>query len=89
MLFGAVASALLIGPSAYHPLRFRPHHVEHTVEMGQVALTIAAGVVVACSMIVTHEVAVVLGTGNLALLGGLWLVLRSPAARGIGADAHR
>lgn len=66
LLFAAVALALLIGPSAYHRLQFRRHDVEHTIEMGHrmavaglicPALAIGAGVVVACSTAVSHQLA--------------------------------
>ena len=57
LLFSAVASALLIAPSAYHRLNFRQGDKEHIVEMASI-LTVAG--LVALSLAMTGAVLLIM-----------------------------
>jgi len=84
----AVASALLIAPSAFHRLEWRSHDKEHLLEvsnrftiagMAFLALAICAVVFLIADYIYNPIAGVVLAGLAIVLYGGLWYVL--PLAR--------
>ncbi len=88
MLLAAATSGLLIGPGAYHRLRFRSHDLEHTIAIGHrmaiaglasLVCAIGCSIVLAASMLISHGPAVLLGAVAFAFVSTLWFVL--PIAR--------
>ena len=84
----AVASALLIAPSAFHRLEWRSHDKEHLLEisnrftiagMAFLALAICAVVFLIADYIYNPSAGIVLSALAIVLYGGLWYVL--PLAR--------
>ena len=84
----AVASALLIAPSAFHRLEWRSHDKEHLLEisnrftiagMAFLALAICAVVFLIADYIYNPSAGIVLSVLAIVLYGGLWYVL--PLAR--------
>jgi hypothetical protein len=84
----AVASALLIAPSAFHRLEWRSHDKEHLLEisnrftiagMAFLALAICAVVFLIADYIYNPITGIVLSALAIVLYGGLWYVL--PLAR--------
>ena len=84
----AVATALLVGPVAYHRLLFRRHQKEHLVKIANimaicglviVALAVSGAVLLIVSYVVPGVPAVVISVCVFVAFAGLWLVL--PLAR--------
>lgn len=89
LLLSAIATALLLGPVAYHRLVFRRHEKERLVKdanvmaisgLAAVALAISAAVLLVVSYVDKGPVVVLIATFTVCLFVGLWLVL--PFARG-------
>jgi uncharacterized membrane protein len=84
LVLAAVATALLVGPVAYHRLVFRRHLKESLVVAANVmaicglitvALAISAAVLLVASFVVPGTAAVVIGCCVPALFAALWLAL--------------
>jgi len=83
LLLAAVATALLIGPVAYHRLVFRRHLKRHLVGaanvmailgLAAVGLTVSAAVLLVVSYVVHGAPAVIIGVLVVCLFAGLWFV---------------
>jgi Family of unknown function (DUF6328) len=83
LLLAAVATALLVGPVAYHRLVFRRHLKRHLVGaanvmailgLATVGLTISAAVLLVASYVVHGAPAVIIGVFVVCLFAGLWFV---------------
>jgi Family of unknown function (DUF6328) len=84
VVLAAVATALLVGPVAYHRLVFRRNLKEHLVRAANVmaicglmtvALAISAAVLLVVSFVVPGVVATVISVGVICLFAALWLGL--------------
>jgi len=83
LLLAAVATALLVGPVAYHRLVFRRHLKRHLVGAANVmailglavtGLTISAAVLLVVSYVVHGARAAIIGIFVVCLFAGLWFV---------------
>jgi hypothetical protein len=83
LLLAAVATALLIGPVAYHRLVFRRHLKRHLVGaanvmailgLATVGLTVSAAVLLVVSYVVHGAPAVIIGGFVVCVFAGLWFV---------------
>jgi uncharacterized protein DUF6328 len=83
LLLAAVATALLIGPVAYHRLVFRRHLKRHLVGaanvmailgLAAVGLTVSASVLLVVSYVARGLPTVVIGIFVVCLFAGLWFV---------------
>jgi hypothetical protein len=83
LLLAAVATALLLGPVAYHRLVFRRHQKERLVRaanvmallgLGTVGLAVSAAVLLVTSYVVKGLVATLITVFVLCLFSGLWFV---------------
>ena len=83
LLLAAVATALLVGPVAYHRLVFRRHLKRHLVGaanvmailgLATVGLTVSAAVVLVVSYVARGAPAVIIGIFVVCLFAGLWFV---------------
>jgi len=83
LLLAAVATALLIGPVAYHRLVFRRHLKRHLVGaanvmailgLAAVGLTVSAAVLLVASYVAHGAPAVIIGVLVVCLFAGLWFV---------------
>src|SRR5215475_6764572 len=83
LLLAVVATALLIGPVAYHRLVFRRHLKGHLVGaanvmailgLATVGLTVSAAVLLVVSYVVHGAPAVIIGVLVACLFAGLWFV---------------
>ena len=83
LLLAAVATALLIGPVAYHRLVFRRHLKRHLVGaanvmailgLATVGLTVSAAVLLVVSYVARGAPAVIIGVSVVGLFAGLWFV---------------
>jgi MFS family permease len=83
LLLAAVATALLIGPVAYHRLVFRRHLKRHLVGaanlmailgLATVGLTVSAAVVLVLSYVARGLPTVLLGVFVVCLFAGLWFI---------------
>jgi hypothetical protein len=81
LLLAAVATALLLGPVAYHRLVFRRHQKERLVRagnvmallgLGTVGLAISAAVLLVTSYVARGPAATVITIFVVVLFGGLW-----------------
>lgn len=88
LVLAAVATALLVGPVAYHRLVFRRHQKEHLVRIASamaicglvtVALAVSAAVVLIVSYVMPGAPTVVIGICVPLLFASLWFGL--PVAR--------
>ncbi len=88
LVLAAIATALLVGPVAYHRLVFRRHLKESLVRAANVmaicglvsvALAISVAVLLIVSFVVPGAPAIVISCCIFCLFGALWLVL--PLAR--------
>jgi Family of unknown function (DUF6328) len=88
VVLAAVATALLVGPVAYHRFVFRRNLKEHLVRAANVmaicglmivALAISAAVLLVVSFVIPGVVATVISVAVIGLFGVLWLAL--PLAR--------
>lgn len=95
LLLATLSSGLLIGPGAYHRVRFGQHDLLHTVAISHrmalaglacLALAIPSAVMTACSLLASSGVAAAIGAGVLAILTTIWFIL--PLARGIHERRH-
>jgi glucose dehydrogenase len=96
LALAAVATALLVGPVAYHRLVFRRHRKEHLIRAANVmamcglvavALAISAAVLLVLSYVLPGVAAMAISALVVLLFAGLWLALplarrRSPATCG-------
>ena len=83
LLLATVATALLLGPVAYHRLVFRRHLKRHLVGaanvmavlgLATVGLTVSAAVLLVVSYVVHGAPAVIIGIFVVCLFAGLWFV---------------
>jgi MFS family permease len=83
LLLAAVATALLVGPVAYHRLVFRRHLKRHLVGaanvmailgLAAVALTVSAAVLLVVSYVAHGAPAVIIGVFVVCVFVGLWFV---------------
>jgi hypothetical protein len=83
LLLAAVATALLVGPVAYHRLVFRRHLKRHLIGaanvmailgLAAVGLTVSAGVLLVVSYVVHGLPAAIIGIFVVCLFAGLWFV---------------
>jgi MFS family permease len=83
LLLAAVATALLVGPVAYHRLVFRRHLKRHLVRaanvmailgLAAVALTVSAAVLLVVSYVAHGAPAVIIGVFVVCVFAGLWFV---------------
>jgi hypothetical protein len=83
LLLAAVATALLVGPVAYHRLVFRRHLKRHLVGaanvmailgLATVGLTISAAVLLVASYVAYGAPAVIIGVFVVCLFAGVWFV---------------
>src|SRR5215813_8179541 len=83
LLLSAVATALLVGPVAYHRLVFRRHLKRHLVRaanvmailgLATVGLTVSAAVVLVLSYVTDGLPTVLIGIFVVCLFAGLWFV---------------
>ena len=83
LLLAAVATALLIGPVAYHRLVFRRHLKRHLVGaanvmailgLATVGLTVSSAVLLVVSYVARGAPAVIIGVFVVGLFAGLWFV---------------
>jgi Family of unknown function (DUF6328) len=83
LLLAAVATALLVGPVAYHRLVFRRHLKRHLVGaanvmailgLAAVGLTISGAVLLVASYVVHGAPAVIIGVFVVCLFAGVWFV---------------
>jgi len=83
LLLAAVATALLVGPVAYHRLVFRRHLKRHLVGaanvmailgLATVGLTVSAAVLLVVSYVVRGAPAVIIGVFVVCVFAGLWFV---------------
>jgi len=83
LLLAAVATALLIGPVAYHRLVFRRHLKRHLVRaanvmailgLATVGLTVSSAVLLVVSYVARGAPAVIIGVFVVGLFAGLWFV---------------
>ena len=83
LLLAAIATALLVGPVAYHRLVFRRHLKRHLVGaanvmailgLAAVALTVSAAVLLVVSYVVQGAPAVIIGVFVVCVFAGLWFV---------------
>jgi len=83
LLLAVVATALLIGPVAYHRLIFRRHLKRHLVGaanvmailgLATVGLTVSAAVLLVVSYVAHGAPAVIIGILVVCLFAGLWFV---------------
>jgi MFS family permease len=83
LLLAAVATALLVGPVAYHRLVFRRHLKRHLVGaanvmailgLATVGLTISAAVLLVASYVAHGAPAVIIGVFVVCLFAGVWFV---------------
>jgi hypothetical protein len=83
LLLAAVATALLVGPVAYHRLVFRRHLKRHLVGaanvmailgLAAVALTVSAAVLLVVSYVAHGAPAVIIGVFVVCVFAGLWFV---------------
>ncbi|HYK32629.1 MAG TPA: DUF6328 family protein [Streptosporangiaceae bacterium] len=81
LLTSAVATALLLGPVAYHRLVFRRRQKEHLVRAANVmaiaglvavAIAVSGTVLLVVSYVDKTVTGVVIGSGMACLFGGLW-----------------
>lgn len=88
LLLAALATALLLGPVAYHRLVFRQHQKEHLVQAANVmaigglvtvGLAVSSSVLLVVSVVQTGPVVAVIPALTLTLFGALWFAL--PLAR--------
>ncbi len=82
-MLAAVATALLLGPVAYHRLVFRRHLKRHLVGaanvmailgLATVGLTVSAAVLLVVSYVARGAPAVIIGVFVVGLFAGLWFV---------------
>ena len=83
LVLAAVATALLVGPVAYHRVVFRRHLKRHLVGaanvmailgLATVGLTVSAAVLLVVSYVVHGAPAVIIGVFVVCLFAGLWFV---------------
>jgi Family of unknown function (DUF6328) len=83
IVLAAVATALLVGPVAYHRLVFRRHEKERLVRaanvmallgLAAVALAVSAAVLLVTSYVTTGLATVLISVFVVCLFGGLWFV---------------
>ena len=83
LLLAAIATALLVGPVAYHRLVFRRHLKRHLVGaanvmailgLATVGLTISAAVLLVASYVAHGAPAVIIGVFVVCLFAGVWFV---------------
>jgi hypothetical protein len=83
LVLAAVATALLVGPVAYHRVVFRRHLKRHLVGaanvmailgLATVGLTVSAAVLLVVSYVVHGAPAVIIGVFVICLFAGLWFV---------------
>jgi hypothetical protein len=83
LLLAAVATALLVGPVAYHRLVFRRHLKRHLVRaanvmailgLATVGLTVSAAVLLVVSYVARGLPAALIGVFVVCLFAGLWFV---------------
>ena len=83
LLLAAVATALLVGPVAYHRVVFRRHLKRHLVGaanvmailgLAAVALTVSAAVLLVVSYVAHGAPAVIIGVLVVCVFAGLWFV---------------
>jgi len=83
LVLAAVATALLVGPVAYHRVVFRRHLKRHLVGaanvmailgLATVGLTVSAAVLLVVSYVVQGAPAVIIGVFVVCLFAGLWFV---------------
>jgi len=88
LVLTAVATALLVGPVAYHRLVFRRHQKYHLVQtanvmaiagLATVGLAISGAVLLVTSVVEHGAPVVLISAFTVALFAGLWFVL--PLAR--------
>jgi hypothetical protein len=88
LMLAAVATALLLGPVAYHRLVFRRHQKEHLVRaanvmaicgLAAVGLAISGAVLLVTGYVDRGLPGVLISVFTVCLFGGLWFVL--PLAR--------
>jgi len=88
LVLSALATALLLGPVAYHRLAFRRHQKEHlvrassvmaTLGLAAVGLAITAAVLLASSVVTTGLPTALITVFALILFAGLWFAY--PLAR--------
>jgi hypothetical protein len=88
LLLAALATALLLGPVAYHRLVFRRRQKEHLIRaanimaiggLATVGLAVSSSVLLVVSYVDKGIPAVVIGVCVVCLFGGIWFVL--PLAR--------
>ena len=93
LLLSALATALLLGPVAYHRLVFRQHQKEHLVQAANlmaiggliaVALAISSSVLLVVSAVDKGAVVIFIPALTLAMFAGLWFAL--PLARRYRAE---
>ena len=84
LVLAAVATALLVGPVAYHRLVFRRHQKEHLVRFANtmaicglvtVALAVSGAVLLIVSYVMPGALTVVIGVCVLLLFASLWFGL--------------
>ena len=84
IVLAAVATALLVGPVAYHRLVFRRHQKERLVKIANVmalcglvivALAVSGAVLLVASYVVPGVPAVLISTSIFVIFAALWLVL--------------
>lgn len=97
-MLAAVATALLIGPVAYHRFVFRQRQKEHLVKtanalaiagLAAVALAVSGAVLLISSYVIKGFPGVLVGVGTGCLFAALWFVF--PLARRESSDrqSHR
>ena len=83
LVLAAVATALLVGPVAYHRVVFRRHLKRHLVGaanvmailgLATVGLTVSAAVLLVVSYVVHGAPAVIIGVFVVCVFAGLWFV---------------
>src|SRR5262249_14652444 len=83
LVLATVATALLLGPVAYHRLVFRRHLKRHLVRaanvmailgLATVGLTVSAAVVLVVSYVAHGAAAAIIGVFVVCLFAGLWFV---------------
>jgi len=84
VVLAAVATALLVGPVAYHRLVFRQHQKEHLVRtanamaicgLAAVALAVSCAVLLVTSVVAPGIPGTILSLAVFLLFAGLWVVL--------------
>jgi len=95
LVLAAVATALLIGPVAYHRLVFRQHlkgsliraaSVMAVLGLATVALTVCAAVLLVASYVARGLPAVLIAIFMVGLFAGLWFIF--PLTRRLGSSAE-